>query len=68
MARHVVRHVAVQEGEGFDLLPGESVVSAEYDGPYFHLVLLLEDDDVDGVGALVAHIEAEPLDGQEGGS
>lgn len=47
MTRHVVRHVAVEEGEGFDLLPGESVISAEYDAPYFHLVLLLEDDGTD---------------------
>ena len=45
VARHVVRHVAVQEGEGFDLAGGERVLSVDYDAPWFHLVLLLEDDD-----------------------
>jgi hypothetical protein len=44
MARHVVRHIAVKEDEGFDLAEGERVIDAEFDHPYFHLVVLLEDD------------------------
>lgn len=48
MSRHVVRHIAVKEGEGFDLLPGERVISVDHDAPWFHLVLLLEADQFDG--------------------
>ncbi|MCA1572482.1 MAG: hypothetical protein LC798_19715 [Chloroflexi bacterium] len=34
----------VREGEGFDLLPGERVIHAEWDPPIFHLVLLLQNE------------------------
>lgn len=40
MARTVVRHVAVREGEAFDLDPHEQVISAEYEHPWMHLIVL----------------------------
>jgi hypothetical protein len=46
MARHVVRHIAVKEGEGFDLAPDERVIQLDWEHPWFHLILLLQDDDV----------------------
>ena len=44
MARHVVRHVPVREGEGFDLLPGERVIGCEWDPPIFHVLVLLNEE------------------------
>ena len=44
MARHVVRHIPVREGEGFDLTDDERVIACEWDPPIFHLVVLLADD------------------------
>lgn len=44
MARHVVRHIPVREGEGFDLTGGERVIGCEWDPPIFHVIVLLNED------------------------
>lgn len=44
MARYVVRQIPVREGEGFDLLPGERVITAEWDPPIFHVIVLLDEE------------------------
>lgn len=41
-----VRHLAVREDEWFNLLPNERVLSAEYEHPWMHLIVLAEDADV----------------------
>lgn len=46
VARYVVKHIAVKEGQGFDVLasPMERVLSVEHDTPWFHVYILAMDD------------------------